>query len=48
MRVILSSHADLSGSGPHKLNLSLPGFDTLALFVGGSVMQHVNDQSLSC
>ena len=29
-------------------NLSLSGFNTLALSVGGSVMQHVNNQSPSC
>ena len=29
-------------------NLSLSGFNTPALSVGGSVMQHVNNQSPSC
>ena len=29
-------------------NLSLSGFNTLALSVSGSVMQHVNNQSPSC
>ena len=39
-RVIWSSHADLSGSGPHELIvLSEP-----ALLVGGSVTQYINNQ----
>ena len=34
--------------GSSQANLSLSGFNTPALSVGGSVMQHVNNQSPSC
>ena len=42
-RVIWSSHADLSGSGPHKL-IAVFKHTEQALPVGGSVTQHVNNQ----
>ena len=44
-RVIWSTHADLCGSVPHKLiALSLNLYTELALPVGGSVTQQVNNQ----
>ena len=46
--IIWSSHADLSGSGPHKLISLCQALIHQALSVGGIVTQHVKKQSLSC